>query len=77
MATLQGTLRLQTEGRYWRARLVCALVITIMVGTLTYAATYKALVVISTPGGTTSIAPGSSSTVTPSTATPLVSPTRH
>jgi hypothetical protein len=75
MATFQGTVRLQTTGRYWRARLACALVITVMVGILTYVATYKALVVISTPG-TTSTAPGPSPTATPSTATP-VSPPAH
>ena len=78
MGTVQGTLRLHTASEHWRARLACALMITVMVGVLTYAATYRALVVMSTPGATASVVPGTSSgTVTHSSAPPVVSLPGH
>jgi hypothetical protein len=77
MGSLEGTLRIRTADRHWRARFAAALVISAMVGALTYAATYRALVVISTPGATTSIGPSPASGATASTGTHLISPPGH
>ena len=75
MQTIQGTMWLRPAGTHWWARLACALTIAALVGIFSYAATYRALVVISTPSGTT-VTPGTPSTTVTSTA-PAVSLPRH
>jgi hypothetical protein len=77
METLQGTIRLQRTGQHWRARFACALVITVLVGVCSYAVTYRALVLISTPGGSAATVPAKTYPVTPPTATPLASVPNH
>ncbi len=62
--------RLPTSKRLRRSKLVAAFALTALVGTGSYAATYRALVVVSTPAtGTGSITPapsGTGGTVPPS-----------
>ena len=73
MGTVHATITLQRASAHWRVRLACALVITVVVGLCSYALTYRALVVISTPSGAATTVPGPSYPVTPSTATPVAS----
>jgi hypothetical protein len=78
MGTLEGTIRLEHRtSQHWRARFACALVITFVVAACSYAVTYRALVVISTPSGAASITPAKPYPVTPSTARPVVSLAGH
>ncbi len=83
MGTAQGTMRLRVVTDPHRlARFACALAITLLVGIFSYAATYRALIVISTPSGvstgTTTVVPDKSSTTqTPVSTAPVVSIPSH
>ncbi len=83
MGTLQGTFGLHRASLHRRAMFAYALIIALVVGACSYALTYRALIVISTPSGATSPAPATPHTVarpypvTPSTATPLASLSGH
>jgi hypothetical protein len=79
MGTLQGTIGIHRASPHRRVLAAYALAIALVVGVGTYALTYRALVVISTPSATTAPAPPKAHPlvkpypVTPSTVTPLAS----
>ncbi len=78
MGMLEGTIRLEHRtSQHWLARFACAIVITLVVAACSYAVTYRALVVISTPSGAASIVPAKPYPVTPSTGKPVASLPGH
>jgi hypothetical protein len=58
MGTAQATMQLRSRRPLWRAKVACALVFTVAVGVCTYAATYRALVLVSSTPAAVTAGPG-------------------
>jgi hypothetical protein len=60
----------RTSRHFRRTKLVAAFAVTALVGVGSYAATYRALVVVSTPPGAVTVAPAGGTVTVPAPATP-------
>jgi hypothetical protein len=82
MESAQGTMRLRTGRPLWRAKVVCALAFSLLVGVCSYALTYHALTLIMSTSAATTVTPAtthtpSASTVTPVPSAPAATPTAN